>query len=567
MKPPSRPADAAQRLRVRAERKVRTIELREAEALTTDDTRRLLHELRVHQIELEMQNEELRVAQADLEASRARFFDLYDLAPVGYLSLDHQGIVIESNLRAASLLGAPRGYLTNKPLLRFVQPEWQGFFLTHYRELLALGAPQLLELQLRPEQGEPFWARLEAVAHRDEESVGVCRLAVTDIGAWKRVEQSLRASEERTERLLRVLPTAVYASDARGEFTFFNDSAEHLWGRAPAPGETVEQFERSFSFFRPDGTPCEYRETPMAIAARDRRPLHDADVAVQRTDGSIADWLMNIDPLRQLDSQREGRIYAFVDQTERKRVARELDRSVRELERADRQKDEFIAVLSHELRNPLAPIRSAVEVMRLSQIEDPTLARCRELIERQVGQLVRLLDDLLDISRIARGRLEVRRSVVTLASICEMAVETSAPALADGKHPLETSLPDEPVRLDVDGARVAQVISNLLNNAAHYSDPGTAIDLRARCEKGPAGDEVLIQVADRGIGMTSEEIGLVFGLFTQGAASTRERNPHGLGIGLALAKSIIELHGGSISAESAGPNLGSEFTIRLPTHG
>jgi PAS domain S-box-containing protein len=447
---------------------------------------------------------------------------------------------------------------------QFVARDWQASFAAHYRELFALGVPQLLELQLQPEKGAPFWARLEAVVHRDERAGGVCRLTLTDIDASKRIEQTLRASEERLELLLRVLPAAVYASDARGNFTFFNDAAARLWGRSPAPAETVEQFERSFSFRQPDGSPCAYDATPMASAARSREPVHGADIGVERPDGTHADWLMNIDPLNPEDRRQDGMIYAFVDQTERKRFERALERSVRELERADRQKDEFIAVLSHELRNPLAPIRSSLEVIRLLQIDDPVLAHSREVIERQVRQLVRLLDDLLDISRVARGRLEVKRSVVTLGAVVEMAIETSEPLLEAGKHALATQLPPEPVWLNADPARIAQVLSNLLNNAARYSDPETPIELRARCEREGAERWLEIEVADHGIGLTPEEQARAFELFQQGDLRSRARNPQGLGIGLALARHIVELHGGSISVSSAGPGTGAEFRVRLP---
>ncbi|HEU4431378.1 MAG TPA: ATP-binding protein [Myxococcota bacterium] len=546
---------------------MRTIDLRDPGPISPEEARRLLHELRVHEIELEMQNEELRAAQVELEASRARYFELYDLAPVGYLSLDRTGRVIESNLRAASLLGVGRGDLKDRPLLGFVVRDCQSRFLAHYRELFALGAPQLVELELQSAQGAPFWARLEAVMHREEQPGGVCRLTLTDISASKRVEHSLRASEERVERLLRVLPIAVYASDARGNFTFFNESAAQLWGRTPAPGETVDQFERSFSFRAPDGSPCDYEATPMAAAARDRQPIHGADVTIERPDGTRVEWLIHIDPLKQEGQPRDGLIYAFVDQTERKRVARELDRSVRKLERADRQKDEFIAMLSHELRNPLAPIRSSLEVIRLLRLDDPVLARCREVIERQVGQLVRLLDDLLDISRIARGSLEVKRSAVALGEVVDVAVETSRPLLDSGEHALEIQLPAEPIKLRADPTRIGQVLSNLLNNAARYSDPKAPIALRARCEGEGAERRVTIEVADQGIGLTPEEQAGVFELFQQGGARSRSRNPQGLGIGLALARHIVELHGGSISVASAGIGRGAVFTVCLPIEG
>jgi PAS domain S-box-containing protein len=226
---------------------------------------------------------------------------------------------------------------------------------------------------------------------------------------------------------------------------------------------------------------------------------------------------------------------------------------------ADRRKDQFLATLAHELRNPLAPIRSAVQVLRSKDWPDPDLAWGQDVIERQARQMARLLDDLLDVSRITRGKLELRRSRVELASVVESAIETSHPLIEDGGHELAVALPDEPVYLDADPVRLAQVFSNLLNNAAKYTERGGRIRLSAERRDG----EVAVTVKDTGIGLAAEMMPHLFEMFSQ-ATPARERSQGGLGIGLSLVKGLVEMHGGAIEARSDGPGHGSEFTVRLP---
>ena len=229
------------------------------------------------------------------------------------------------------------------------------------------------------------------------------------------------------------------------------------------------------------------------------------------------------------------------------------------MRQADRCKDEFLATLAHELRNPLAPIRNAVQIFKAKAPADPDLTWSREVIERQVGQMARLLDDLLDVSRISRNRFELRRATVPLRDVLENAIETSRPLIAESRHTLEVLIPDEPIHLDGDPVRLAQVFLNLLNNAARYTPEAGRI--RVSCEKD--GGQVVVSVADSGVGIPPAMLKQVFDMFSQGEA-TRDRSRHGLGIGLALARRIVELHGGSIAARSDGPGRGSTFVIRLP---
>jgi len=247
------------------------------------------------------------------------------------------------------------------------------------------------------------------------------------------------------------------------------------------------------------------------------------------------------------------------DVTERRRLAENLSQLAADLARADRRKDEFLATLAHELRNPLAPLCNMLEVMKRAGDDRDVLRRARDTIERQLGQLVRLVDDLLDLNRITHDRLELRRGRVELSSVIQQAVETARP-LADGAHhELTVRLPEEPIFLNADPARLAQVFGNLLNNSCKYTPPGGTIRVTAERR----GAEVVVGVQDTGSGIPPDRLDSIFEMFTQ-VDRELERSQGGLGIGLTLVKRLVEMHGGSVEARSAGEGRGSEFVVRLP---
>jgi signal transduction histidine kinase/CheY-like chemotaxis protein len=227
-----------------------------------------------------------------------------------------------------------------------------------------------------------------------------------------------------------------------------------------------------------------------------------------------------------------------------------------------RRKDEFIAVLSHELRNPLSPIRNAVSYLQAIPLADPKVAWARDIIDRQSAQLVRLIEDLMDVSRISQNRLELRLELVSLTQAVDMAVESTHEMFAANKQLFELSLPREPVYLRADAARLGQVLGNLLNNAAKYTEAGGRISLEARVEDGQA----VVTVSDSGIGIPREELSGVFEMFSQ-VQLNRSRSRGGLGIGLALVRALVEMHRGSVEAHSDGPGMGTRFVVRLPLAG
>ena len=257
----------------------------------------------------------------------------------------------------------------------------------------------------------------------------------------------------------------------------------------------------------------------------------------------------------ELAQANEG-LAAEVEQ--RKRLEQELRRRLDQLTEADRHKNEFLAMLAHELRNPLAPVRNALQVLKMPGADRSTVEQARGMMERQVGHLVRLVDDLLDVSRIMQGRIELRPERVDLMTVVGRAVETAQPAIDAHGQQLNVSLPPHPVFVHADLVRLSQVITNLLTNAAKYSQQASRIWLTAECD----GGEVVIRVRDTGSGIAPELLPRIFDLFVQ-ADRSLARSQGGLGVGLTLVKRLVEMHGGSVTAASPGPGQGSEFTVRL----
>jgi PAS domain S-box-containing protein len=249
-----------------------------------------------------------------------------------------------------------------------------------------------------------------------------------------------------------------------------------------------------------------------------------------------------------------------VDITERKRAEADREKFARDLSDADRRKNEFLAMLAHELRNPLAPIANAARALRLADGHDPEALRsASQTLDRQVAQMARLVDDLLDMSRITRGKIALRRERIELAPVVHQAVEAVRALYNSMNHELSVRLPPAPIYLEADPARLAQVIANLLNNACKFTDRGGHVVLSVSRD----GDEAVIRVSDDGIGIAAEHLPRLFDMFAQ-VDTSLERSRDGLGIGLTLVQSLVELHGGAVCAHSEGIGRGSEFTVRLP---
>jgi signal transduction histidine kinase/ActR/RegA family two-component response regulator len=332
------------------------------------------------------------------------------------------------------------------------------------------------------------------------------------------------------------------------------------------------------NFGRPVDEPFTYADLQRAVHPLDRSRVAEA---IER---SVADHLEFDVEYRVLWPNRETRwlmvrgratydgagkprriLGVSLDVTERKRMHEALQQSESELARqaeelrvAARRKDEFLATLAHELRNPLAPIRTGMDLLAQAP-GDPTAQRTLGVMQRQIGHMVRLIDDLLDVSRITNGKLQLRRQRIELSSVIEAAIESSRPLIERKQHTLSVSLPEAPIRLDADLTRIAQAVGNLLNNASNYTPEHGLIELSVKRD----GNSVLIEVRDDGVGIPPERLNDIFDMFSQ-VNRTSERSQGGLGIGLALVRRLVDMHGGTVSASSPGLGQGSTFTLRLP---
>ena len=371
-------------------------------------------------------------------------------------------------------------------------------------------------------------------------------------------QAALWDSEDRYRTLFDLCPVAVYSCDASGVIEKFNRRAVELWGREPAPGDTDERFCGSFKLFRPDGSFMPHDQCPMAeVVSGKMAQVCDAEVLIERPEGSRVTVVVNIRPLKNEAREVTGAINCFYDITERKHGEEQLREYVAKLADSDRRKSEFLALLAHELRNPLATIRSGLKIMR--HTDAPGVDRVTALMERQVAHLVGLVDDLLDVNRISRGKIELHRARIELATIVQTAVEPARSLSERMGHELVITLPPEPIWVNVDPLRLAQVVGNLLDNACKFTEKGGCIRLSVELE----GEQAVIRIRDNGIGIAADQLPLIFEMFVQADVSI-ERVASGLGIGLALVKNLVEMHGGTVEAHSAGLGHGSEFVVRLP---
>jgi PAS domain S-box-containing protein len=361
-------------------------------------------------------------------------------------------------------------------------------------------------------------------------------------------------AEERIRSVVNHVVDGIISIDQRGVITTFNPAAERIFGYAAdeAIGRNVRMLMPAPYSVEHDRYIENYLVTGQAKIIGIGR-----EVVGRRKDGSIFPMELAISVFRLGDERHFTGIVR--DITDRKKLEDELQRRLHELAENDRQKNEFLAMLAHELRNPLAPMRNALHLLRMPGASSQVASSALDIMGRQLHHLIRLVDDLLDVSRIIQGKIELRHETVDLGSVIERAVETARPAADARHHRLEIEVPPDPVFVQGDALRLAQVVANLLTNAAKYSPDGSRIKITACAEGGDA----VLRVRDAGIGIAPEVLPHIFDLFVQADASLA-RSEGGLGVGLTLVKRLIEMHGGTVSAESAGAGQGSEFCIRLP---
>jgi PAS domain S-box-containing protein len=345
---------------------------------------------------------------------------------------------------------------------------------------------------------------------------------------------------------------AIVSKTLEGRILSWNSGASRIFGY-----QADEAIGQPITIIIPPELHAEEQQILNKIRSGQR--IDHYDTIRMTKDGRRIAVSLTISPIRSSGGEIIGASKIARDISERKRAEEMLRQSQEALREADRRKDEFLALLAHELRNPLAPIRYALAANKKPECTPAQRARAEEVIDRQVSQMSRLLDDLLDVSRIGRGKLELKRKFTELSLAVSVATETARPILNSKRHELQLDLPAEPLRLYADPVRLAQLFANLLVNAAKYTDPGGRIMLRALRD----GDEIVVAIRDNGIGICADMLPRLFCMFSQ-AHTALPRAEGGLGVGLWLVRGLVTLHGGSVQARSDGPGLGSEFIVRLP---
>ena len=723
MKRNRRPSANAAELRCLAEERLREKAGRpQGGQATAEDAQRLVHELQVHQIELELQNEELEGARAEAEAGLERYAELYDFAPVGYVTLGDDGTIREMNLAGARLLRLERSRLVGRRFGLFVTDDSRATFNAFLEKVLESKGRETCEVTLGAESDEPLWVQIVGVVSEDGRE---CRAVLTDITDRQRLEETLHfrmalmdyAAAHSLEELIQktldqisaltgspvgfyhfvepdqaTLSLQAWSTLTIKEFCSAEGKGRHypidqagVWadcvrqrrpvihndyaslphrkglpeGHAAVTRELVVPImrqDRPVAIVGVGNKPSDYTDRDVEIVSfladvawalierkrKDEALRHseqlfrnlfesmdegfalcemicdevgdpvdfrylDVNSAFGRLTGlpldrvlgrTIRELIPGIEPhwieacgrvVRSGQAERiensvaalgrrfevhawrssVGRLAAvFSDVTERKlaeeaiKEGAERSREAAEaLREAGRNKDQFLAMLSHELRNPLAPVRNSLYVLDRAAPGSEQARRALAVIDRQVGQLTRLVDDLLDVTRISRGKVRLEREALDLREVVLRAVEDHRPVSLANAMDLEVLVPDEAVQVVGDRSRLMQVVGNLLNNATKFTPRGgqTLIAL----DRDGQTAEAVIRVRDTGAGIAAEMLPRLFGAFVQ-ADRTLDRSRGGLGLGLALVKGLVEAHGGSVSVHSEGLGKGAEFTIRLP---
>ena len=482
------------------------------------------------------------------------------LASIGdaVITTDTAGRITNLNPVAESLTGWKNDEATGQPLdviFRIVNEQTRQSVenpaLRALKEGIIVGLANHTVLIAKDNTERPIDDSAAPIRCKQGEIVG-CVLVFRDVAERRQTELRLSQSEQWLRLVMDAVPQKIFTANVNGDLDYFNPiwtdftglSFEQIkeWGRKQFIhpddlAETVDTWRHSVE----TGEPFKFEHRFRRADGEYRWHLSRAK-ALKDADGKILMW-----------------VGSNTDIHEQMHTANELREVAAKLSEADRRKNEFLATLAHELRNPLAPLSNGLQIMQMSGSSEAAVEQARTMMDRQLMHLERLVDDLLDVSRISQGKVELRKEQVELTTVLENAVETSRPLIDAAGHELTVSLPPEPVFVDADVTRLSQVFANLLNNSAKYTEKGGHIWLSAE----QRGSTVLVSVKDTGVGIPPDMLPKIFDMFTQIDRSL-ERSQGGLGIGLTLVKRLVEMHGGSVEARSEGHGMGSEFIVRLP---
>ncbi|MGF6271882.1 PAS domain S-box-containing protein [Massilia sp. UYP11] len=497
---------------------------------------------------------ERKQAERALHASRERFEKIVSQAATGVVQLDTAGRIVLANQKFCAMVGRSEAELLGMSVIEVTAPQSRAQTQSALERLAAGAAGLALDKCYLHKDGSlvSSTSSVNALRGPDGEFEGLVAIVLDTTGS-RQVQEQLRASEERYRTLFEsvdqgfcifemIFDAAGKAVDYR--FLEMNPMFERHTGLTNAAGRTARELIPGLDEF--------WFETYGRVA------LTGIPARFENEAPAMGRWFdVYVNRIGGPDSRKVALL--FSDVSARKRSEEELRRLADDLAEADRRKTEFLATLAHELRNPLAPIRNGLSVMRLGGDKPAAVGKVREMMERQVGHMVHLIDDLLDVARISGGKLELKRQRADLHAILASAVETSLPLIEAGQHAFEVDVPDVPLPVFADATRIAQVVANLLNNAAKYTPALGQLRLAVRRD----GRDAVIAVSDTGVGIAADALAGVFDMFSQ-IGRTVDRSQGGLGIGLSLVRRLVEMHGGSVVAASGGANAGSVFTVRLP---
>jgi len=422
-----------------------------------------------------------------------------------------------------------------------------------FRHTLEIGEtysiPEFIEKRLERGVLEYYAWQIDRIRLPDGRYGVVCYFR--DISKSVIAREALRESDDRYRAATAAMSDVIWTNNSDG----LMDGEQRGWEQFTGQSREEYQGYGWSKAVHPEDAQPTIEALSRAVA---EKRMFVYEHRVRRRDGKWRVCSIRAVPVLNADQTIREWVGVHTDITERKQDEAKLRQLAAEMSEADRRKDEFIATLAHELRNPLAPIRNGLQVIKLAGAND-TVEQARTMMERQLTQMVRLLDDLLDVNRISRGKIELRTERVEIRAVIDAAVETSRPLIEEAGHDLVVAMPDERIFVDGDATRLAQVVSNLLSNSAKYMHRGGHIRLTVRRDS----EGVAVSVADEGIGIPPAMLDMVFVMFTQ-VDRTLEKTSGGLGIGLSLVKGLVEMHGGTIEARSDGEGKGSEFVVQLP---
>ena len=528
------------------------------EGLTPEVTRQMLHDLRVHQIELAMQNEELRRAQVELEVARTQYFELYDLAPVGYCTVDPQGVVLQANLTAATMLGLSRTALVKQPLSRFILGADEDTYYLCRRQLLATGQRQQCELRMVTGDGAALWVQLVATLAHDAGGAELVRVVLNDIGDRKLMQSAMQESEQRYRTLVEWSPEAIVI--VRDEkIVFANPAAVGLFGARSAQAlvgrPAIERVDPQFHALV-------QARTLGQRATRSAAPM--VEVVMRKLDGSAIDvevqsiWIV-------YDGQPAIQV-ALHDVTERLRLACELrernialERATSVAQQANRAKSNFLSSMSHELRTPLSAMLGFAQLIDAGT-PAPTAGQKRSIDQILLAgwHLLELINEILDLALIESGKLALALEPVALADMLRECRDMVEPQAQERDVSLLFPRPDIGYFVQADRTRMRQVLINLLSNAIKYNRSGGAVV--ADCSI-VTPTQLRIRVSDTGAGLSAEQLAQLFEPFNR--LGQEASAVPGTGIGLVVCKRLVESMGGSIGVEST-PGKGSVFWVDMP---